>query len=565
MLKPNTSLIVDPLIDISDKVTIPVIKGGHNITRREYFATNFSNSSCHFSVPPPSPNTFLSRRILLKIPVKLEFTGSIPNDDFSTGILTENYDAFRQLPLASLMKTLTVKINGCVISLPVNDVIKPMLMYHKNNKHLNARSCSMSPFMRDQFQDYNNRQKSICGYNEFLDGIFGNGIFKSPCLKNPLGTMTYSNLNTGNPRGAFQYDVFTQSRIGLKVAEIETKLVEELFISPLVFGGGCEDGFVNIKNLDIDIQWDTNLDKIWSHAPSATQGENLAEFKRFLSLTVTLGDTNDKPSVLFEYVTPRYHTPIPKSIQYNYNEIQRYITPIPGNFVFNSEFVTERSNNVQFQVIPRHIYICVRRSPYGLDDREKRVTQPDSYGSIEKLEINWNNNATLFTNASQEQLYDMSRKNGCDLSYQEWSARDLYLYYGADFADGEDLNAKTVNGIGSVICLEMGVDIPLKPGESPGTRGVFNFQCTVSGRWKSHNRNYAGTANAFPLPIEILFITSTPGVFMIQGDKAIKQVGVIDASDVSRAQRNPRLTYKKSKMDIMTGGMDYKNACQCGT
>lgn len=564
MLKPNTSLIIDPLIDISEKVTIPVIKGGHHITRREYFATNFSNSSCHFSVPPPSSNTFLSRRILLKIPVKLRFVGVIENTDGTTGLLTENYDAFRQLPLASLMKTLTIKINGCVISLPVNDVIKPMLMYHKNNKHLNARSCSMSPFMRDQFQDYNNRARTIAGYTEYADDFLATQTYKNPCLKNPLGTGVYSNLNTGNPRGAFQYDRFTQSRVGQLPVEIDTILVEELFISPLVFGGGCEDGFVNIKNLDIDIQWDSHLEKIWSHAPTASQGDALADYKRFTGLTVTLGDTTDKPSVLFEYVTPRYHTPIPQSIQYNYNEIQRYTTPLSGNYIFNGEFVSERSNNVQFQVIPRHIYICVRRSPNGLDTLEKRVTQPDSYGSIEKLEINWNNNATLFTNASQEQLYDMSRKNGCDLSYQEWSARDMYMYFGEEFANAQDTDNKTVNGIGSVICLEMGVDIPLKPGESPGTRGVFNFQCTLTGKWKSHNRNWQGLPNAFPLPIEIMFITSTPGIFIIQGDKAMKQVGVIDAGDVSRAQRNPRLTYKKSKMDIMTGGMDYKNACQCG-
>ena len=54
---------------------------------------------------------------------------------------------------------------------------------------------------------------------------------------------------------------------GTFTISFEVEVIEELFLSPLVFGGGQDQGFIGLQNIDINITWDANLGKILSINP----------------------------------------------------------------------------------------------------------------------------------------------------------------------------------------------------------------------------------------------------------------------------------------------------------
>jgi len=548
LFTPVTAAVYDPIIKIDERATYPIIKGGNETTLRQFTTNSASNSSVQFSVPPPNPGTFVSRRFKLKQPVSITFNLQLqgyagPALNNIQG-LTSGRSAFRQYPLASIMKTLNVAINGSTISLPVNDVIKPLLLFHNNNRNLEAREMSTSPGMRDQTQDYTQ-------------------LSNGPAVKNPLGTFGDSTFREGGGRGGFPYTSFTNlgtlSATGALQVSLEAELVEELFLSPLVFGGGDDQGFIGVQAIDINIAWDPNLAKIWSHDP---QSEILAGglFYPFSieSMVVDLAAANGLPSMLFTYVTPPRNMRIPRSLQYYYNDVDRYETVI-GTANFNGAYQTMISNNLQLNSIPRFLYIFVKRNTQGQATAHQATSSCDAYASLQNLRINWNNKNTLLSNATREQLYEMSRKNGVDLSWGEWSAEDSFMTYNnTNHPTSAVDNINCVYGLGSVICIEFGTDIGLDDGEAPGLIGTYNLQVQVDWQWKS--RSYTSTGAIAQAQISLFLVTVTPGIFTIYDNAASQRIGVLSKDQISRSGAKVGLDYKDTQENLMSGGMKFRKA-----
>ena len=161
LFTPSTAAVYDPIIRVDEKATYPIIKGGLEVTERYYTTTDFSSTNCSFTVPPPNPTTFVSRRFKLYAPIKILLTGKLigyepPNNlpDNGFPIIPHQHFALRQYPLASIMNTLGVTLNGTGLTLVVNEVIKPLLLYHNNDRNLEARELSTSPGMRDKASEY---------------------------------------------------------------------------------------------------------------------------------------------------------------------------------------------------------------------------------------------------------------------------------------------------------------------------------------------------------------------------------------------------------------------------
>ena len=115
-------------------------------------------------------------------------------------------------------------------------------MYHNNDRNLEAREMSLSPGMRDNAQDYNN--------------LIGS-------MNNPLSTYGDGNKREGFGRGAFPlnndgWNTVTIAADGTFSVIFDATFVEELFLSPLVFGGGMDQGFIGLQSIDINITWDCN-------------------------------------------------------------------------------------------------------------------------------------------------------------------------------------------------------------------------------------------------------------------------------------------------------------------
>lgn len=520
MFKTNNVKVLDPLINVKSRCPFPVIRGGLETTERSFTTTTFSTNSTQFSAPPPSPNTFVSRRIMLTQPVRVTISAPANAAGGGNAVFQPGKSAFRQFPLASAMETLEVSINGQSSSLNLADIIKPLLLYHNNERNLSDRELSLSPSMRDQ----------TLLYDQLTNPNVSN--------RNPLGNFGDGNSGAHQPRGAFNYEINVNGGVQTLVV-IDTDLTEELFLSPLIFGGGRDEGFIGIQKFDLNITWSSNLaDRMWSSINAATLGIIGA-------YTVSI-DFPNPPSLLFRYVTPPMNMQIPPFIQYKYNEIQRYVTNAGPTVVANVGQVSSQvSSNIQLNSIPRFLYLFLRRR---LNDATTDFTTTDSYLEIQKCQVNWNNSSSLLSSATQARLYDISRKNGIDMSFSEWTSRSMPLTAAANTTALATAGVN-FNGIGSVLCLEFGTDIGLREYEAPGMIGTYNLQVTL---------DYVNHVGVNPYNVDLYMITSIPGIFTIYSNSASKKIGLLDENDVMMAKELAGIDYESIEKDLMSGGFNFK-------
>ena len=564
IFNPKLIKVKDPIIETNEKVVYPVIQGGAETTERVFNSNTYSSTSIQFTCPPPNPKTFVSRRFLLRLNCRFVVRINIGNniqtnqayssDQFTPSatnfLLANGYDSFRQYPLNSIIRTLNLTINGNTVTLPTNEIIKPLLLYHSSDRKLEARESSFSPSMRDQSMDY--------------PDLYGTHI-------NPLGRFSDGDYRDEGPRGGFPITpvsvVPVQGFTNVYDITFDANLVEELFISPLIFGGGrCQnEGFINVQSIDVNITFDPNIAKCWSHMPGAITTVNNTSFYYELESFTFHSSTPfpDPPAILFRYVTPPYGMTIPRAVQYCYNVIDRYITDLKGPYNYNDKIVDAITNNVQLNSIPRFLYLFIRRKPTNdIDD----TLNADSYASISQIQINWNNKNALLANASQFQLYDISRKNGVDLSFPSWAALDMPYNMQYELSNTATPDLGYQHGLGSVLCLEFGTDICLEPGESAGQVGTYNIYVQLQGQWKSYNYGMNSVKGNLsindnpPANLELYMLFVTPAVFTIYDNAAAQRIGVFSKEQAKNAPYVAGVEYRDTQEMLMSGGFKFKKA-----
>jgi len=209
-----------------------------------------------------------------------------------------------------------------------------------------------------------------------------------------------------------------------------------------MFGLGDRAAFLGIQTMDFNITFIGNLARMWSHAAGTT----------LTSVTVDLVTGPGSPTMLFNYITPSSLQPIPpRGVVYPYYTINRFPTDSLAP-IASGAAQTLDSANIQLQSIPKRMYILARRK----NSNETFLTT-DTFFAIEGISVNWNNNSGLLSSATQQDLYRVSVRNGCNYSWPQWAGRTV------DLGPGNPQRGLT----GSVLCLEFGRDIGLGPMECP--------------------------------------------------------------------------------------------------
>lgn len=492
--------IIDPVLDINSEQYYAVLKGGVRTSFKPIISTSFSNSSCTFSAPPPNPNIAVSRKVKLRQKVNIQFSGNAPAGE---PLLKSQYDAFRAYPLASVTNTLDLTMNNTNFSINMNDVIHAMLRYH-NPDSLKDGDMSMTPSTLDKSQQYSDLVNSI---------------------RNPLASVIDSASGALDGRGAFPITVISNDispDIGTTInAEIEATLTEDLFLSPLLFGTSKdENGFIGLQTMQMTFNWDPDLARIWSHDSSG--GTTLT------TITVNFSD----PTLLFEYKTPDPREKIPRFRRYPYYKIQRYTTEKASMAAGEQRILS--TQNIQLNSIPRIMYIYARRS-----NNARTFETTDTFLSIDKVSVNWGNRSGLLSNASKQDLYEMSKRNGCNMNWRDWSGEPSYFISGG--------TTELISGVGSVLAIEFGTDIGLYEEEAAGINGTFQLQIDIT------CTNYSAAAIAPSTYV----VTVDEGIFTLENNSAYSQIGVLSRSDVLDAKTMKGIDYNDLK--YMAGASFWRN------
>lgn len=364
--------------------------------------SEFSDAS--FTLNVPSTQTIVDRFVRIRC-----FFEVTTDADLQIGL----NDALRQYPINSLIEVLTVQINGESLSDNISDKLHALLTYGNNSLTHNG-SVSTSPSMNDNYQEYADW------------ATYGSA-------KNPLAS--YGENAVEDPRGGFMIvpDLVTPLR------KFRVVCTEPIFMSPFFSGlpQHQEEGFVNINQMNFAFRWTRNQKKILSHSALGSAITNV---------TVTMYKA---PEMLVTYISPAETQMLPALQTLAYNKSLDYIKSQP---TLNAGVTTTYiSDTIKLSQIPESLYFFVRRNRATFDH-----TDSDSFCRIDNVSILWNNQTSLLSSATPEQLFEMSKRNGCELSYQQFSKYR-----------------------GSVLKLCFGKDIGLNSGEAMGVQGQYTIQLQI--------------------------------------------------------------------------------------
>ncbi len=350
-----------------------------------------------WTINPPSTQTIVDRN--MKVRAYFEVT---VDQDLQLG----TNDALRQFALSSLCDVLSVQINGENISDNCSDKLHAMLCYGNNADGRNSQ-CSTTPTMPDNYKKYGDW------------GLYGSA-------KNPLSA--YGENSSEDARGGFPVQV-----ISPRVFRVV--LTENVLLSPFLSPFGRQDeGFVNINQINISYRWKSNLSQILSHSSLGAA---------ITSVGVTMYQA---PEILTTYLTPDLTQAIPQLQVLPYYNSQDYIKNIGS--LADGQSTRVISDSIRLSQIPRKLYLFVRH-------QRSTSTQntSDSFLKISGLSILWNNQSGLFSGATEQDLFEISKRNGLNLTYPQWSKYR-----------------------GGVMCIEFGKDIGLLDNEAPKKRN-WELEC----------------------------------------------------------------------------------------
>jgi len=480
--------VQDPRVDLDKPCEYLVEEGAGQVSWREIASTTAAVTSIQFNnINPPSPDTIVDKKIYVKVGFNIFFTG--PDQGFPLlGYVSPNgvagdpqiwqptgTDAPRAFPLAQICSTVSVQINNTKVTQNVGDYIDPLLRYNAW-QCLDETDLSLTPSEQDQYQ------------------LYGDYI-QYGSARNVLGNYGEQGYRTN--RGGFA-GVHVVSNTNT-AAQVYLDVIEPLFISPLDFGMENGRGLFGVQTMQITLTLKSDWSRLWSH--DSVNGNTAMIIS---NMTIGTGGIQT-PTILFNYLTPKFTDIRPAVNAYPYFSIDRYPTAdfflpaIPaGAYLGNN--IQQNSTNIQLGVIPKRIYIYARISDSYRASNKLYI--PDVYAYISAISINFNNRSGLLSGASAEQLYRMSVKNGCTLSWTQWS-----------------------RNVGSVLCIDLMSDLSLSEAEAVGLLGTYQLNYSVQLQSMSP---LAGNT----IPYTLYTTVVSPGVFTIQDQFSEAMIGIISQRDI---------------------------------
>ena len=396
------------------KQTFALVEGCSQATARSYPSTSFSQAQLTFSNINPPRDLFVSKRFMVTVTFDIEFQGTCPA---GSTLLSEwgHSMAFRNLPLNKSIRVCNLVLNKNQISANISDDVKihERVGFDKCDWIPSATYCDVS-------QDY-----SECTHEN------SNNI-------NPLST------NTGDKkrRGDFPCEIISDTST---LSRIRVTFSEPLMMSPLSFG--CGDSALYFSQLS-KIEVNLVLNNL-THSVLSIAKNNPSTFTRITTVI-------EKASMEFEYLSPPSSMVVNPVSNYEYYPITRQQQNIGNVYPNVDTFLT--TTTVILSSVPKMIYLLVCE-----DDNKRDEYSTDTFAEIKSVTVGINNRQSELATASQLQLFSMSKKNGSDLTWEQFKG-----------VHRNTLTKRFISGVGSLIAINLSEDIGLA-NESAGMSGTQNI------------------------------------------------------------------------------------------
>jgi hypothetical protein len=465
--------------------------------------------------------------------------------------------ALHVFPLGSLMNTASATINNTSVSSNVKDILPSLL--RQNDSRFLYKYNGMSPSLPDQsFKAYTqmvgSNSNALASYNntsydldqqprgvhpvELIWTHYGNlstyTISTTTTVTSTSTNITYADhgiypnaqaywtqaaAEAANSVLADPEDVVYYATNQWWTLEVRTKVTEPIFLSPFTWGAPEHNaqGFLGINNMAFNFTIDSTLSRMFSDgtglsgatgvAVTVNKTGNSVQSNLFENTQMLLKFLSTQPSDRLETKNvvpfmdfPRYLTNTNSTSTMAAATLVR--SEVSGAYTLTPSSATVLSNSIQLNQIPDYFIICVRKPM-----TTQTLQDSDSFLAIESISVNLNNASGLLSSASQQDLWRLSQKNGCNQNWQEFSGqafdnKALTTVSGLSSNDAPANVATT----GSLLVLSPPMDLSLPDYLSSGSLGNFNFQITLN------VKNY-GLEEVTP---EVCVICVNSGIFITQ-------------------------------------------------
>ena len=525
----KTVLIQESAIaDLTSEETFGVYSGGAEKTLQKFLATSASNNSLIWNIQVPSESVVVSRHPLLQTNINftINITNAVPN-----GQLALNYgstDALQFFALQSLFTNYSVMINNTSITTNLQDIL-PQISQMYDKRELTRNNSTTTSLPDNSFGLYS----SAVGTNN-----------------NALGSAFDTSYDTSfQPRGAFQLrGLFPARFVGgvyqdnsllstgvanetWKVYVFATVAEPLLALSPFVdLNADNSSGLLGVNTITLTCNVDSSCKRLWSTANSTIVANNQTGYITSINLgtagapvgsgalsTSSIGFEDTYMLMEFLSLQPSQASQLSSKCVVGYMDYPRYITPASNlATILPAAGFSLTSQNIQLNSVPDLFIICVRQQM-----STQSWYNTSGFLDLTQISISFNNKSGILASANQQQLFNLSSKNGSCQTWQEFSGG----YYGNSIGG----NGVNIPSIGSLLVLNPSLDFGLEDSLSASSLGQFNFMITISG------------VNQYPYQIqpEIVVITANSGLFITEAGVSQTYQGILSKTDVlnAKAQR----------------------------
>jgi hypothetical protein len=398
-------------------------------------------------------------------------------------ILQSGADSFRALPFQNgVISNSTMQINDGQVNMQPNEYTDVLLRLH--NEILN--------------QQYN---LSLCPNALDVSANYAD-LFGSPL--NSLGDYTTSTPALYQ-RGTFPYVSITNA-VDASIAVVTFDICEPLMLSPFIATSHCDhSALVGIKNMILTLNFASDLSRVWSHAI-------VGALTQPTITNISVAFTNQE--LLVAYLTPKPSMHITDINMYNYTSIEYY--PQPNRVVASGAADQVSVQNLQLNVVPDTVVVWARKA-----DNVRTYNDTDSYLAITGVNITYFNKTGLLGTANPQQLWQISKKNGLNMPWEQWSAQNQFNFGGGS-------GGSNIPMCGSVLVLKPSLDFGLQDDVSNGLQTNNQLQMTVN------IQNHTGSSYNYVLYV----MTLTEGVLSIERGHVVTQIGTASRADIMNAKLN---------------------------
>ncbi len=457
----NCVKVVDPILQVSDKLNYAVECSGQNVNIQEFAATSQSTSSVTWNVVIPNDVTVISRKVMVSsdIVLKISITTAVASQLFpiSYGLS----DALGPFPLHQLISTNQISFNSSIVTTNVSELM-PVFLRQNSSDAFDVYN-DLCPTMFDTTLNYEDAQGTI---NNVLSAsantLMGIGLKGRGCQ--PVQFYTDAGLTT----------LWTPFVIGAAIDTLYCKFstVEPVFCSPLLWGQPMANlsGTYGINQMNVTFNIG-NSNRVWRRAYPKDGSAPVAGFNVSL-------ESFSNSKLTFNFLTPKPTQYLPVVVATPYYNFSRYTTPVGTFDMSTNKRRTVIAQSLKLNQIPDKLYIYVRKSLSS-----QNWYDSDFFFKIHNVRIDWNNRSGLLSSAQNKDLYRLSKEAFSNQSWEEFNA-ETSIYVGSDSAAKSNSGLKMPTS-GSLLCLNMGSGVEIaEEFYAPGSLGNFNLQVQLDCEWQ---------------------------------------------------------------------------------